>query len=224
MVNTHWHPDHRGGNAALADAGAVIVAHENVRTRLSVDAFIEVFNRKLAAPPPRALPIVTFTRDVTFHLGGEEISVVHVPSAHTDGDSFVRFRQANALHMGDCFLNGSWPVIDYTNGGTLAGTVAAADVAVELSDGATRIIPGHGPVTGEDGLRAWRDRLAKVQSAVKAAVKSGKSLEQIKRESPTREWDGAFPDSFVSADHVIEEAFREASAKPAPRRNSRSTH
>ena len=90
-----------------------------VRRRLSVDGFVEVFARKHPAPPPQALPIVTFTRDVTFHLGGEEISIVHVERAHTDGDSFVRFRTANALHMGDCYLNGSYPVIDYSNGGTL---------------------------------------------------------------------------------------------------------
>ena len=142
VVNTHWHPDHRGGNAALAGDGAVIVAQENVRRRMSVDGFVAVFDRPQSASPPQALPVVTFTRDVTFHLGGEEIAVTHVDAAHTDGDSLVRFRMANALHMGDCYLNGSYPVIDYNNGGTYAGTIAAADRALVIADEGTRIIPG----------------------------------------------------------------------------------
>jgi glyoxylase-like metal-dependent hydrolase (beta-lactamase superfamily II) len=213
IVNTHWHPDHRGGNATLAGDGAVIVAHENVRRRLSVDGFIAVFGTRPAAPPPQALPIVTFTRDVKFHLGGEEISVVHVDSAHTDGDSFVRFRTANALHMGDCYLIGSYPVIDYNNGGSYGGTIAAADTALELADGATRIIPGHGPVSNETELRSWRDMLAKILADVKREVGKGKNLEQVKQERLTRKWDATLTRSFVSSDHAIEEAFREVAKR-----------
>jgi cyclase len=209
VVNTHWHPDHRGGNSALAGDGAVIVAHENVRRRLSVDGFIAVFGTRPQAPPPQALPIVTFTRDVKFHLGDEEISVVHVAAAHTDGDSLVRFRMANALHMGDCYLIGSYPVIDYNNGGSYGGTIAAADTALKIVDGATRIIPGHGPVSNERELRSWRDMLAKILADVKRAVGKGKNLEQVKQEQLTRQWDDVLTRSFVSSDHAIEEAFRE---------------
>jgi glyoxylase-like metal-dependent hydrolase (beta-lactamase superfamily II) len=215
VVNTHWHPDHRGGNAALAGDGAVIVAHENVRRRMSVDGFIAVFGRKQPASPLQALPIVTFTSDVTFHLGDEEISIVHVDPAHTDGDSFVRFRRANALHMGDCFLNGSYPVIDYTNGGSYGGTIAAADAALRMADRGTRIIPGHGAVSNVRELREWRDMLAMILERVRKSGASGKSLEQVKRERPTREWDGGLPDSFVTSDHVVEEAYRDATAGPA---------
>ena len=208
VVNTHWHPDHRGGNVALAGNGAIIVAHENVRRRMSVDGFVAVFGREFPASPPQALPIVTFTRDVTFHLGGEEISVEHVDAAHTDGDSLVRFRTANALHMGDCYLNGSYPVIDYSNGGSLPGTIAAADTALRMVDGATRIIPGHGPVSNSGELRAWRDMLVRILERVKMAVESGKNLEEVKRARPTREWDASLPKTFVTSDHVIEEAYR----------------
>ncbi len=130
VVNSHFHRDHSGGNEAMASDGSVIVAHENVRRRMSVDSFIAVFGRNSPASPPKALPVVTFTNDVTLHLGGEEISVVHVDPAHTDGDSFVKFRKANFLHMGDCFLNGSYPVIDSSSGGTFTGTIAAADTAL----------------------------------------------------------------------------------------------
>jgi cyclase len=215
VVNTHWHPDHRGGNAALAGDGAVIVAHENVRRRMSVDGFVAVFGRKQSAQPPQALPIVTFTRDVTFHLGDEEISIVHVDPAHTDGDSFVRFRTANALHMGDCYFKGSYPVIDYSNGGTYTGTIAAADTALGMADDGTRIIPGHGPVSNARELREWRDMLVTILESVKKSVTRGKSLEQVKEERPTRKWDDSFPNSFVTSDHVVEEAYRAVTAEPA---------
>ena len=175
---------------------------------MSVDGFIAVFDRKVPASPPKALPVVTFTRDVTFHLGGEEISVVHVEPAHTDGDSFVRFRNANVLHMGDCYLNGSFPVIDFSNGGVFTGIIAAADAALGMLDPRTRIIPGHGPVaTGQD-LRQWRDMLATIHERVRRSVTAGKSLEQVKAERPTKEWDERFPSSFVTSDHVVEEAYR----------------
>ena len=215
VVNTHWHPDHRGGNAGLAGDGAVIVAHENVRRRMSVDGFVAVFGRNLPASPPQALPIVTFTRDVTFHLGDEEISIVHVDPAHTDGDSFVRFRRANALHMGDCYLNGSYPVIDYSNGGTYTGIIAAADAALGMVDSSTRIIPGHGPVSNARELREWRDMLVTILKSVKKSVAGGKSLGQVKHDRPTREWDDRFPNSFVTSDHVVEEAYRAVTAEPA---------
>jgi cyclase len=212
VVNSHWHRDHSGGNETLAGDGSVIVAHDNVRRRLSVDSFIAVFDRQVPAAPPKALPVVTFTRDVTFHLGGEEISVVHVDSAHTDGDSFVRFRRANALHMGDCYLNGSFPVVDFSSGGTFTGLIAAADTALGMIDDRTRIVPGHGPVTTHEGLRQWRGMLATILERVTKAVAAGRSLEQVKAERPTKDWDGRFPGSFVTSDHVVEEAYRAATS------------
>ncbi len=213
VVNSHWHKDHSGGNEALGGDGSVIVAHENVRRRLSVDSFIAVFDRKVPASPPKALPVVTFTRDVTFHLGNEEISVVHVDPAHTDGDSFVRFRGANVLHMGDCYLNGSFPVIDFSSGGIFTGLIAAADTALGMLDARSRIIPGHGPVASGEDLRKWREMLATIHERVKKSVAAGKSLEQVKAERPTKEWDDRFPGSFVTSEHVVEEAYRAAAAR-----------
>jgi glyoxylase-like metal-dependent hydrolase (beta-lactamase superfamily II) len=212
VVNTHWHPDHRGGNEALAGDGSVIVAHENVRRRMSVESFIAVFDRTFPASPAGALPVVTFTRDVTFHLGGETISVGHVDPAHTDGDSFVRFQQANVLHMGDCYLPGSFPVVDYSNGGRYTGILAAADTALGLLDSSSRIIPGHGAVASVQDLREWRGMLATIFDRVTKAVAAGKSLEQVKAERPTREWDDRLPSSFVTSDHAVEEAYRDATA------------
>ena len=213
VVNTHWHRDHSGGNEALAGDGSVVVAHENVRRRMSVDGFIAVFDRQVPASPPKALPVVTFARDVTFHLGGEEISVVHVDPAHTDGDSFVLFRKANVLLMGDCYLNGSFPVVDFSNGGVFTGIIAAADTALGMVDAQARIVPGHGPVTGEQDLRLWREMLATIHDRVKKSVAAGRSLEQVKAERPTKEWDELFPRSFVTSDHVVEEAYRAVTSR-----------
>ena len=145
VVNSHFHRDHSGGNEALAGDGSIIVAHENVRRRMSVEGFIGVFDLKAAASPPRALPVVTFTRDVTFHLGGEEISVVHADAAHTDGTPSFASAARTSCHMGDCYLNGSFPVVDYSSGGTFTGIIAAADTALASLDAGSRIIPGHGP-------------------------------------------------------------------------------
>jgi cyclase len=212
VVNSHWHRDHSGGNEALAGDGSVIVAHENVRRRMSVEGFVAVFGRKVPASPPKALPVVTFTRGVSFHLGGEEISVVPVDPAHTDGDSVVRFRKANVLHMGDCYLSGSFPVVDSSNGGSFTGLIAAADTALGMLDARTRIIPGHGPIAGEGDLRQWREMLATIYDRVRKSVAAGRSLEQVKAEQPAREWDESFPRSFVTSDHVLEEAYRAATS------------
>lgn len=212
VVNSHWHRDHSGGNELLAGEGAVIVAHDNVRRRMSVDGFIAVFARQTQASPARALPVVTFTRDVTFHLGGEEISVVHVASAHTDGDSLVHFRKANVLHMGDCYLNGSFPVIDYSSGGTFSGLVAAVDTALAMADARTRVLPGHGPPASREELRQWRQMLATIYERVQKAAAAGNGLEQIKLQRPTREWEERWPHSFVTWEHVVEEAYRSATA------------
>src|SRR5262249_466812 len=192
VVNSHWHRDHSGGNEALAGDGSVIVAHENVRRRMSVDGFIAVFDRKVPASPPKALPVVTFTRDVTFHLSGEEISVIHVDPAHTDGDSFVRFRMANVLHMGDCYLNGSFPVVDFSNGGVFTGLISAANTALGMLDSHTRIIPGHGPVANDQDLRQWREMLETIHQRVKRSVVAGRTLAQVKAERPTRDWEERF--------------------------------
>jgi glyoxylase-like metal-dependent hydrolase (beta-lactamase superfamily II) len=214
VVNSHWHPDHRGGNEALAAGGAVVVAHDNVRRKMSVGGFVAVFDSRLPAVPSAALPVVTFTRDVTFHLGGEEISVVHVAPAHTDGDSFVRFRKANVLHMGDCYLNGSFPVVDSANGGTLRGVIASADTALGMIDADTRIVPGHGPVASASDLRTWREMVATIDERVRKSAAAGKTLDQVKAERPAKEWDDRLPASFVTSDHVVEEAYREATSRP----------
>ena len=155
------------------------MAHENVRKRMSSEQFIQLFKSQVAASPKVALPVVTFTSDITFHLNGDEVFVFHVPKAHTDGDAVVHFKNSNVIHMGDTFFNGLYPFIDSSSGGNPDGVINAADRVLALIDDKTRIIPGHGPVSTKADLKAYRDMLFTVNSRVKAMMKDGKKLDDI---------------------------------------------
>jgi len=139
LVNTHWHSDHAGGNEQMANSGTVIVAHENTRARLSTDQVIEFFNADRPAAPPEALPVITFTDDITFHFDDEVIHVIHVINAHTDGDAIVQFKHANVIHTGDTFFHGRYPFIDAGSGGSVTGMIAAANQILALCDDDTKL-------------------------------------------------------------------------------------
>jgi glyoxylase-like metal-dependent hydrolase (beta-lactamase superfamily II) len=204
VLNTHWHGDHTGGNEHFGKTGSLIVAHENVRKRLSTDQFIQLFKMQVPASPKLALPVVTITNDVTFHLNGDEIFVFHVPKAHTDGDVIVHFRNSNVIHMGDTFFNGFYPFIDGSSGGTPDGVIAAADRALLLADDRTRIIPGHGPVSTKGELKVYRDMLATVNGRVRAMLREGKKLEDILAARPSAEFDEKWGKAFISPGRFVE--------------------
>ncbi len=196
VLNTHWHGDHTGGNENLGKTGTVIVAHDNVRKRMSVEQVIKAFGSTVPASPDIALPVITFADAVTFHLNGEEIYAFHVPPAHTDGDSVVHFKTSNIVHMGDLFFNKMFPFIDTSSGGDVHGVIAAADQVLDLIDDQTKVIPGHGPLTDKAGLTAYRDMLVTVRDRVSAMIADGKTLEQVLEAKPTAdleaEWGGGF--------------------------------
>jgi glyoxylase-like metal-dependent hydrolase (beta-lactamase superfamily II) len=197
VLNTHWHFDHTGGNQNLGDAGAIIVAHENVRRRMGSDQFIEFMKMKQPASPKAALPIVTFGSAISFHLNGEEIRVVHVPRAHTDGDAIVHFVGSDVVHMGDTFFNGFYPFIDYSSGGTIEGMVAACDQVLGMATDKTRIIPGHGPLGTRAELAAYRDMLRTVTSRIRQAVSEGKSDEDIAKANLLADLDEKWGKGFL---------------------------
>ncbi len=204
VLNTHWHGDHTGGNENLGEAGAMIVAHENVYRRMNPAEFADLIGRSGQAPRA-ALPVVTFDNAVTFHWNGRHIRVTHVGRAHTDGDAIVHFPRANVFHMGDTFFNGRYPFIDTDSGGGIDGVIAAANFVLERSDDATRIIPGHGDLASPADLRAYRDMLETVRLRVAGMVAAGRTADEVVEAAPTADLDevwGANSERFVRAVHT----------------------
>jgi cyclase len=203
VLNTHWHFDHTGGNENLGKGGALIIAHENVRKRLSVEGFIEFLGMKTKPEPKAALPVITFTRDLTFHINGDEVFAHHVARAHTDGDAIVQFRKSNVIHMGDTFFNKLYPFIDTSSGGTVGGVIAAADLVLRLADDDTKIIPGHGPLGAKADLEAYREMLASVSGRVRQLVRQGRTLEQVLAAKPSAKYDEVWGKGFLPPEKFV---------------------
>ncbi len=202
VINTHWHLDHAGGNAALGEAGAVIVAHRNVRERLSSDQFMAAYNRTIPASPAIALPVVVYESEMEIHFGDETVRLRHTPMAHTDGDSLVYLEAANVLHMGDVFFNGIFPFIDRSSGGGIQGLIRSVDVALSMSDANTRIVPAHGALATRAELQAYRDMLHDVSDRVQSAIDRGEALDAVVAAHPAAAYRlQGDADRFVAAIH-----------------------
>ncbi len=205
LINTHWHGDHSGGNENLGKAGATIMAHDNVRIRMASDQKTRFGDVK--ASPKVALPVITYAEGVKLHLNGEEVRVVHVPSAHTDGDSFIHWTKSNVIHMGDLFMLGvSFPFVDTNSGGDVRGFVKAADMVLAIANDQTKIVPGHGKVATKADLQNHRNMIAGTIAKVEAGIKAGKTLDQIKASRPADGY-GVKADGFISADSFIETVY-----------------
>ncbi|PYX95934.1 MAG: MBL fold metallo-hydrolase [Acidobacteria bacterium] len=205
VINTHYHEDHTGGNA-IFQKNAPVIAHENVRKRLQEggtagnggSVHIE------AKPQPKdALPIITFDHDVTVHLNGEDIRALHFPAGHTDGDSIIFFPESNVVHMGDDFVTYGFPFIDVDGGGSINGMIDAVEKVIPQLPPDVKVIPGHGPVSNLDDVRAYLKMLKDTRDAVQSALKQGKTLEQMKQEKILDPW------KKYSGDFISEDAFLE---------------
>lgn len=197
VVNTHWHGDHTGGNEALGETGAIVVAHENVRRRMSTEQWNELWDRRTPPSPEGALPVVTFTDATTFHWNDDEIHVFHVPPAHTDGDSIVHFRTADVIHAGDLVWNGNYPFVDLWSGGDYDGVIAATERILELAGAETRIIPGHGAIATRSEVEAYLAMLRGVREAVAGHVAADRTLAQTIAAKPTAPWDETWGGGFI---------------------------
>ncbi len=211
VLNTHWHGDHTGGNENMGKAGALIVAHHNVRERMHADQLKKLAENNTPAAED-ALPVVTFARDVTFHLNGEEIHAFHVDKAHTDGDAIIHFRNANAFHMGDTFFAGRFPYIDLGSGGGVDGIIAAANHVLMLSNSDTKIIPGHGPLSTPDDLKTYRDMLMKLRSKIQLMVSEGKTIEEVQAANPTEGYED-WGTGFINNERIVQFIYNDLSSK-----------
>lgn len=202
LVNTHWHGDHTGGNENLAKHGATIVAHANVHKRMSEDQK-RPFGRTTPAAPEIARPKITFSEELTFQIDGEQIMLIHIDNAHTDGDAWVYFVQSNVLHMGDTYFQGRFPYIDLGSGGSVAGVLNALNKALALVDEETKIIPGHGKVSNQAELKSYRDMVSNMHERVRLAIAVGKDLEAIKAANLTEGYE-SYDGGFISAEKIVD--------------------
>jgi len=201
LVNTHMHPDHTGGNENFGEMGTTIFGHDNVRSQMATADYDET------------PPLITFNDNISFHINGETVRAFKVPSAHTNGDVFVKFEGSNVVHTGDVYRTTTYAYIDTSNGGSFLGTIAAHNVLIEASDENTKIVPGHGVVSSVADVRAVRDMLVVIRDRVAASIREGMSLEEIQGAGLTAEYDERWNGEgrIGSADSLLAAAYADMS-------------
>ena len=196
VINTHFHGDHAGGNENFGGQGAIIVAHDNARKRLSVDYLFEALKQTQKASPYIALPKVTFADSVTFHLNGETIHVFYAKNAHTDGDVIIHFKESNIFHCGDVFVRYGFPFIDVGAGGSIDGMIKAIESLITITNDQSKIIPGHGAMSTRKDLIDYKNMLVTVSNRVADGIKQGKTLQQIADSDPLKGYVAVFDKYF----------------------------
>ena len=204
MINTHLHGDHVGGNTHFAAGGTVLFAHENIRKKLLPDP--------KAAGGAAGLPVVTFGDGVTFHLNSLEARVMHIPNAHTDGDAWIYFPQANVIHTGDLEFHGMFPFIDLNEGGSVDGFIAAQEKIWAMADEDTKIIPGHGELTDKAGMRIDIDMLKDSQARVRALFKQGMTEDEIVAANPLADYHERYNWRFITTELMTRTLYRDMAA------------
>lgn len=197
VINTHAHGDHVGANATLHNAGATVIAHENLRRQMMKDNAAKA-----------ALPELTFADAVTFHLNGHTARVFHVANAHTDGDSVIHFPEVNVIHAGDVFFNQLFPFIDLDGGGSVDGFIAAQKTVIALADADTIIVPGHGGVANKADLQAALDMLEDARARIAKLVDAGRSLDEVKAANPLADYHDGWNWGFITTERMTEQLYR----------------
>jgi len=212
LINTHWHGDHTGGNENMKKEGALIFAHENVRKRMSKDNML--LGKNKPASTKEALPIITFTDDMMFHINGDDVLVSHVHNAHTDGDAFVYFTKNNIIHMGDLYFQGKFPFIDLASGGSIDGYIDAVNKILMIANNTTKIIPGHRNISNKTELTVFKNMLVSIRSLVQSEINKGKTLEEVTNNSElTKEFNSEYGGWFITDDVFRATVYKSLNAK-----------
>ena len=208
LVNTHVHGDHTGGNENLGRMGVTILARENLRMRLEKPS--PGANGQTPPPTPAAgLPVITYDAPITIRINGEEVRLIPAPRAHTDGDTFVKFVNADVIMTGDFYRSIQFPNIDRVNGGSLPGLVDALNAVIANAGPNTRIVPGHGPVVDRAAVTAHRDMVIALRDKVAALVREGKTQEQVVAAKPTADYDAKVQQPGTTGDRFVGQLYAE---------------
>ena len=199
LIDTHWHQDHTGGNENFVKNGAIILAHENVRERLNTEQFVDFLNKTFEASPLNALPTITYNDSITFYFNEDKIDVYHLPHAHTDGDSIIYFNKRNIIHTGDIYVNGRYPFIDHSSGGSIDGIITGIEKIISIIDNETKVIPGHGLLSNLDELQDYLIMLKDIRQQVLIMVNNGATLDEIIKSDITAKYDKLYSDNFINS-------------------------
>jgi glyoxylase-like metal-dependent hydrolase (beta-lactamase superfamily II) len=205
LVNTHLHPDHTGGNENFAKLGVVLLARDELRTRLAVPG-------RGGPPAAGALPLLTYRDRVTFHMNGEDVELIPVRGAHTDGDTMIYFPKADALMVGDFYRSIQYPNIDLNNGGSVKGVVDGLNAVIALAKPTTKIVPGHGPVVDKNAVSANRDMILAIRDRVSALVAQGKSQEEVIAAKPLADFDARVQQAGTTGDRFLGQLYTDLKA------------
>ncbi|HXC59885.1 MAG TPA: MBL fold metallo-hydrolase [Steroidobacteraceae bacterium] len=212
LVNTHVHADHTGGNENFAKLGALIFSRDQLRERLAHPN--PGANGQPGTPaPPKALPVVTYDNEVTIHVNGEDVKLIPIRAAHTDGDSLISFPKHDILAVGDYIRTLGYPRVDLTNGGSMKGLLAAFDQTLKQAGPNTKIIPGHGAITDRNGVAAQRDLVLKVRDRIRPLVKKGKTVEEVLATKPTADLDASVPSAATTSEQFVRWLYAELKAR-----------
>lgn len=212
-VITHWHFDHVGGNEKVAKTGAAIIAHENVRKQMSMAHDMKILNAKVPASPETARPLVTFTKEIAFHMNGEDVKVFHIGPGHTDGDAIIYFRNANVIHMGDLYFEGLYPYIGIYSGGSICSMINVINQILPMIDEKTKVVPGHGPLSNKAKLQQYVSMLTAIRDNVRRLMKKGQTMEEVIAAKPTRAFDEKWGKGFLSPDKFTQLVYMDLSPK-----------
>jgi len=213
ILNTHLHRDHVRGNAYFNSKGAIIMAHPNVRKYLKSPRAIKALDRAAPIITEDYFPVVNITADTSINMNGQTIELYHPPSAHTDGDIFVRFKEANVIHAGDLLFSGRFPFIDIDNGGSVSGYIEGLKMILDLANLETSIIAGHGPTSSIQDIKNSLNMLQKSRKIIYDLVQQGLSLKEVSARSPLKEFTKEWSWAFITTDLMVQTHYYDLTGK-----------